>query len=91
MRLERGVGCSHCGYTGVVESGSGRVWVSGGEVYEDIYEQPCPDCTPPDMPEPEFTEEDEDRARAMEVALALEEEALALAYEHKVERRKVAA
>lgn len=41
--------CPQCAGTGVWESGSGRVWISGGEVCEDLQShgkagRPCPLC-----------------------------------------------
>lgn len=50
-----GLGCSHCDYTGSVIVGGDRVWVSGGEVYDNETVYDCPRCSPdPDMPDDDF-------------------------------------
>jgi hypothetical protein len=56
--MQRGIGCKYCDYTGVIECGTGRVWVSGGEAYEDLFEEPCPYCTPPELPDLDLDDSD---------------------------------
>jgi hypothetical protein len=50
---ERGIGCEFCDWTGQIERGSGRVYIAGGEVVDDLYLVPCPVCAPPDPDEDE--------------------------------------
>ena len=56
--IERGIGCWRCDYTGVTHQGSGQTYVAGGDVHEDWHEEPCPECVPPGLPEPDYRDAD---------------------------------
>jgi hypothetical protein len=55
---ERGIGCDECEGRGYIVNGPD----TGVDNCTSYY--PCPNCTPPDVPERDLTEDEEDAALA---------------------------
>lgn len=52
-----GIGCDEC-------EGRGYEYIGQDNGVDDTIIYPCPECTPPDVPEPDYTDAEEDRAMA---------------------------